>query len=243
MLLKTIFQIFIWEAVNPVILRIKKEKIYDFDSSYKGINLGCGLDTPEKWIGLDGGLSVFITYAFPLMTRIFFRFYNMSRIYTREEYVKKLRKTKIIHHDLTHSIPFGDRIIPAVYSSHFFEHLKKKEAERVAQECFRVMKPGGRIRICVPSLTEEVGKIKEAVRSYEKGDLTNIQKFVTQRAFGYQSAYGNHQWMYDFKEMQSLLSSAGFTDIREKEFRKGDMEDVEMLDTRGGLHVEAIKPI
>lgn len=49
-------------------------------------------------------------------------------------------------------LPFEDGTIDAIYSSHLFEHLTKKQANNLLIECNRVLKKNGIIRITVPDL-------------------------------------------------------------------------------------------
>jgi hypothetical protein len=99
------------------------------------------------------------------------------------------------------------------------------------------------IRIVVPSLETEVGKMKEAIAMYEGGNLTQVQKYLTSEISGFNNAYNNHRWMYDFPEMCAALSRAGFVEVMQRSFGEGDFPDAKKLDTRGGLSVEARKPL
>ncbi|GFE58585.1 methyltransferase domain-containing protein [Geobacter sp. AOG1] len=61
-------------------------------------------------------------------------------------------------------LPFDDNSLDFIYSEHFFEHLFFDEALSLMQECYRVLKPFGVIRTCVPDadlrtyeLPEDVG--------------------------------------------------------------------------------------
>ena len=47
-------------------------------------------------------------------------------------------------------LPYEDGQFAFVFSEHFFEHLFLDEAIALLNECHRLMKPGGVIRICVP---------------------------------------------------------------------------------------------
>lgn len=58
----------------------------------------------------------------------------------------------VIASDLTQGIPFPDRTFDVVYHSHVLEHFSKKQAEFFIQECQRVLKPQGVIRVVVPDL-------------------------------------------------------------------------------------------
>src|SRR5690242_12339423 len=48
--------------------------------------------------------------------------------------------------DLRYPLLIDDECIAGVFSEHTFEHLSFDEAKRLAAECFRILKPGGRIR-------------------------------------------------------------------------------------------------
>lgn len=59
---------------------------------------------------------------------------------------------EVIAHDLRLRFPFADGTFDAVYGSHVLEHLEPAAAERLLQDCFRILRPGGIIRIAVPDL-------------------------------------------------------------------------------------------
>lgn len=62
------------------------------------------------------------------------------------------RDASVVQYDINQGIPFADGSFDAVYHSHVFEHLKPEQGERLLQECFRVLAPGGVLRIVVPDL-------------------------------------------------------------------------------------------
>lgn len=55
-------------------------------------------------------------------------------------------------HNCRGGIPFPDHSFEVVYHSHALEHFQKKEALGFLRECFRILKPGGIIRVAVPDL-------------------------------------------------------------------------------------------
>jgi predicted SAM-dependent methyltransferase len=59
---------------------------------------------------------------------------------------------EVIQHDLSHGIPLPDASCDAVYHSAVFEHIRRADAPTFLQECHRVLKPGGVIRVGVPNL-------------------------------------------------------------------------------------------
>lgn len=231
-----------WEMINPFLLKRKKNKVYKFNPAFKGINLGCGLDSPPGWIGIDGGFThLFVKKAPKFISKLFFKKFNMAKNYTFKEYLSKLKTLTFIHHNLLYGIPFEDNSVPYIFSSHFLEHLTREQGDFLLSESYRVLCPGGIIRICVPSLDKAVCEMKAAIADYDSGGIEKIQVFVTSPAAGYLSYFSNHRWMYNFPGLESALSRVGFREIKEMEYKKGNIPDVEMLDTRDGLFVEAVK--
>jgi predicted SAM-dependent methyltransferase len=87
---------------------------------------------------------------------------------------------RIIAHDLRQALPFADQTFDAVYHSHVLEHLPKNDAPRFMRECFRVLRPGGFVRVVVPDL--------EAIaRLY----LQNLDLAMA----GDKAAKARHEWM------------------------------------------------
>ncbi|MGK7940288.1 MAG: glycosyltransferase [Crocosphaera sp.] len=64
----------------------------------------------------------------------------------------------VMAHDLRQGIPFEDASFDVVYHSHVLEHFSRPEAERFLEECHRVLRPQGIIRVVVPDL-EQIAKL------------------------------------------------------------------------------------
>jgi predicted SAM-dependent methyltransferase len=62
----------------------------------------------------------------------------------------------VISHNLLNGIPFPNDTFDLVYHSHVLEHFKKRDAEYLLKECYRVLKPGGVLRVVVPDLEKIV---------------------------------------------------------------------------------------
>jgi cephalosporin hydroxylase/SAM-dependent methyltransferase len=59
----------------------------------------------------------------------------------------------VIEHDLAKEpLPFAEGVCSAVYHSHVLEHIPREQVDRFISECFRVLAPGGTLRIAVPDL-------------------------------------------------------------------------------------------
>lgn len=200
------------------------------------LNLGCGLAVAPGWVNIDGSLNAVISGLPPVSHRLFYRLSGSSRYYSLEEYCALLGNHRFVHHDLASGIPFADGCADVVYSSHFLEHLPREPARHLVSEALRVLRPGGRIRLCVPDL-------EHAIRMYQQGDKEQmLQNYFFVEDHG--SKYASHKYMYDFELLSALLTSLGFVNIRRYPCGEGELPDLEKLDNRPGetLYVEAEKP-
>jgi predicted SAM-dependent methyltransferase len=84
----------------------------------------------------------------------------------------------VIAHNLLSGIPFEDETFDVVYHSHVLEHFSRRDGEKFIRECYRVLKPGGIIRIAVPDL-EQIARIYldalEKASRQEKGWEQNYE--------------------------------------------------------------------
>lgn len=58
----------------------------------------------------------------------------------------------VLAHNLLEGIPYEDGKFEVVYHSHVLEHFLKPDADQLIQECYRVLKPGGILRVAIPDL-------------------------------------------------------------------------------------------
>ena len=66
-------------------------------------------------------------------------------------------------------IPAPSQSVDVVYHSHLLEHLQQEEGEDLIQECFRVLKPGGILRIVVPDLERICRDYLSTLKEVEQG--------------------------------------------------------------------------
>lgn len=79
--------------------------------------------------------------------------------------------SNVMQHNLLKGIPFSDNTFDAVYHSHVLEHFSKNDAEGFIKECFRVLKPGGIIRIVLPDLEEMAQCYLNELKKAEEGNI------------------------------------------------------------------------
>jgi SAM-dependent methyltransferase len=73
-------------------------------------------------------------------------------------------------HDVTAPLPFPDQSFDAVYHAHLLEHLPRAGARAFVGECFRVLKPGGVVRVVVPDLEQITELYLRALDAAWEGD-------------------------------------------------------------------------
>lgn len=80
-------------------------------------------------------------------------------------------------HDLRRGLPFADASCALVYHSHVLEHFTPEQAHTFIAECWRVLEPGGIVRVAVPDL-EQIARaylhaLEEATSGAPLGDANH----------------------------------------------------------------------
>ncbi|MEJ7788566.1 MAG: methyltransferase domain-containing protein [Thermoleophilaceae bacterium] len=198
------------------------------------LNLGSSLLVADGWINIDGGLGALLAGLPRPLLRAAYRQSGMRGQMSEAAFVDVLCRHRFVHHDLVYGIPFPDGCAQAIFSSQFFEHITRADAERLAAEALRVLEPGGVIRISVPDF---VWLVAEWQRGAKRAAIDGI--------FGADGSgeYARHRYMYDEELLGELLTGAGFTDVTRCRFREGRVPDLDVLDNReGSLVMEAARP-
>ena len=181
----------------------------------KMLHLGCGQTLLEGWENFDNSLSVRMAQM-----PVFFSLLKSLRILNDEQvrFIKFCQEKRIGFADVTRRIPAEDSSVDAIYSSHMLEHLSHDQADMFLEECVRVLRPGGILRLSVPDLkklTMDYINDEDAVRFITRLQLRPscngrkrsrlVTVFIGDRG---------HKWMYDGASLSALLSRAGFVDTQ-----------------------------
>ena len=58
----------------------------------------------------------------------------------------------VVSHDIRRGLPFPAHSFDLVYHSHVLEHLAPEQGRALLEDCYRVLRPGGVLRVVVPDL-------------------------------------------------------------------------------------------
>ena len=104
---------------------------------------------------------------------------------------------------------FADGAIAEMYLCHVLEHFSFEEAEALLKSLKIKLRPGGVIRISVPSFDRLIEVYKQC-----GSDITKVQ-FALMGGQDYQ--YNFHKSLYNLKSLRQLLENCGYSNVLEWE--------------------------
>jgi predicted SAM-dependent methyltransferase len=220
------------------------------------LNMGCGLNAPKDWINLDASWNAWLAKS-PLLLKLL----KLTNLLP-EKLLEIGWPTNVVIHDVRKPLPFKSNSFEAVYSSHLLEHLYLNEAEELLKECFRILCPGGIIRIVVPDfkyVLEEYGKgLNRKQSPRDLADNISRKIFIWEqkphsrniicKIYDSMKDFHSHKWMYDANSLINHLERAGFKNAKEMKANQSKIKDIEKVERAdriangAGICIEAIKP-
>ena len=98
-------------------------------------------------------------------------------------------------------LPFADGTVEEVRASHVLEHLTFREASEALRDWFRVLQPGGVIRVAVPD-------VRKCLAADDGKHLFYLMG-------GQQDEHDIHRSAYDVERLEALLEHTGFEGVTE----------------------------
>lgn len=144
--------------------------------------------------------------------------------------------------DLTRPLPVATGSIDLVFCEHFIEHIDRPEAEHLAGEIVRVLRPGGRFRLSTPDLNVLVEHFR-ARRLDTWHDVGWAPSSACQLLNEGMHSWG-HRFVYDKDELEALLRGAGFAIVGRAQHGLSDIPELCGLECRpdhGELIYECLK--
>lgn len=116
-------------------------------------------------------------------------------------------------------MPFASESLDEVFAGHFLEHLSQSDADMFVAECYRCLKPGGKLGVVVPDFHEIVRRYLDTNADarfemppgvwhnlHDLDSLCHIMLFSTIQG-------SHHKWAYDQANLVKLLWRHGFRNV------------------------------
>jgi predicted SAM-dependent methyltransferase len=224
-----------WGDLSPAIQRTVGPKV----------NLGSGPVQPAGWINVDNSHRAWLASRLPLVDRTLVRL----GLIPKTEF-----GPQVMIHNLNRRLPFANGSVSCIYAGEVWEHFEYADAARLTRECFRVLAPGGVLRICVPDgpefwrkylrlYEEQLAKPREersakALRDYVQMYFDDI---VTRRSW-LGSIGHKHKWQFDEVQLIELFERVGFAAVERMPFHQSRIPDVAKVERSDFCIVEGVKP-
>ena len=149
--------------------------------------------------------------------------------------------------NLAQAIPVRKETVDFIHSEDFLEHIELEDAKRFLGECFRVLKPGGVMRLLTPDLRAIVERVylrRDALhlawchtflKTESPCEALNMHMRMEDHA---------HRFVYDYETLSRILRGIGFR-VRRVAYNKSRDPLLRYLDLRNfglNLFIEATKP-
>tara|TARA_B100000315_G_C14574029_1_gene587034 strand:+ start:375 stop:1106 length:732 start_codon:yes stop_codon:yes gene_type:complete len=153
--------------------------------------------------------------------------------------------------DVKNIFPIKSNYFDYVFTEHLIEHLDYGEGCHLIKESFRVLKPGGKIRIATPN-------VKYLINLYDK-ERTNIEQMeiqrIVQKYFPNVNIYDElfvinnffynwgHKFIYDCQILTESMLSIGFININENLVSESNDVNLRKLEHHGLIIGEDINKL
>jgi len=162
-------------------------------------------------------------------------------------------------------LPFDDNSVKGIFSEHFFEHIHyTEEAPGFLRECYRVLQPGGVLRIIVPDAGRYLNAYASAdawaelteLRPLERQDQTQDGTDRVDPYFGW--TYNTpmelmnavfrqsqeHKFAYDAETLMFVMQKNGFATVKQQTYQQSELPELAIDQASRkteSLYVEGIK--
>lgn len=215
------------------------------------VNLGCGQSPTPGWLNFDSSPSVLLARV-PRVPAILS--WTRGWLLSKEQldFIAFIRRNSIAYGDVVKGLPLATSSCYVVYSSHVMEHLSPHEAKCFLMEIYRILAPGGIVRLAVPDLeiyiqsylsNPDADQLMRSLNIVPRDQPSRIRNWVSMLA-------GNrtlHQWVYNYASLGRALVDAGFlnpTKLRAGETTIRDPGELNLRERAWeSLYMEASKPV
>ena len=110
--------------------------------------------------------------------------------------------------DITRKLPFPDSSVDAIFCEEVIEHIDSHAGRLLLKECWRILKPGGVMRLSTPDLTWFAARVITSPACCDE---------INEIFYGH-----DHRYLYTPEALRNCCSEVGFTNIRASTYRDSD---------------------
>ena len=123
--------------------------------------------------------------------------------------------------DATQPFPFASNTFAFIYTEHMIEHIPFEAARSMMRECYRVLRPGGVIRIVTPNMAFLRGLLDGPLTpeqtayirySYDAHRIKGPEGSAVHVVNNFVRSWG-HQFIYDQDTLNAQVAGAGFEGV------------------------------
>ncbi len=208
------------------------------------LNIGCGPVQPLGWVNIDSSnrakLATWLPWLDALLVKL--RFIPPTE-FGPQTTVRNVRR----------GFGYAAESVGAIYCGEILEHFEPEDATRFLEEAFRVLEPGGVLRVRVPdnylfwkSYVLEFEKVLQRARSdWNERHSRWVSMFfhdICTRRLWFSSLGHYHKWLYDEVSLILAFERAGFIDVERRRLYDSRIPGIEAVETRDNLIVEGVRP-
>lgn len=130
-----------------------------------------------------------------------------------------------IYLNATRRFPLPDASLAYVFSEHMIEHVSESQGLHMIRESYRVLRPGGVLRVTTPDLQKVITiyeddnpsvSLREYLSFLDETLPSDAHPRAAQMLNTYMRAWG-HRFVYDEEDLTAKLLDAGFSQVKRVE--------------------------
>jgi predicted SAM-dependent methyltransferase len=214
------------------------------------VNLGCGQSPTPGWVNFDSSPSVRLARIPQAPTLLS---WASGWLLSKDQlaFVECIRNYAIAYGDGTKGLPLASGSCRVVYASHVLEHFAAPQVHVFLKEVFRILAPGGILRLAVPDLqiyidayqsSSDADQLIHSLNFFPPDQQGRVRRWLSLLS-------GNrtlHQWVYNDVSLGRTLVGSGFVNPVKLEPGETTIPDSGLLNLREraweSLYMEAVKP-
>jgi len=208
------------------------------------LNLGCGPVQPEGWINIDGSNRAYLASKLNWLDNLLVKL----KIIPLTEFNKSTK-----YHNLFKGLPYPNNSAGCIYAGELWEHFEYQNALNLMKECYRVLKPKGVLRLCVPDglrfwgkyleiYQKELSKPRNAQNAQALRD--HVQMFfntICTKKIYLGSMGHTHKWNYDEIQLIEMFELNCFSNVERMQYHRSRIPKINSVERSAFLIVEGVK--